>query len=111
MIIFELKTHNEMLDKNIHLYRQLAWDYNIPANDIKALIEGKNVFAGHYDRNDIFKKVIESYSWFTVLELYKVDQIHELLTEELINSLRTPSLHQKYAFIRKRLQETVPVTG
>jgi hypothetical protein len=93
------------------LLKQLVWDYKISAADLKALIEGRKETAGHYKRRDIFKKILESYSWFTVLQIFTVEQIHELLTEELVKSLRTPSLQQKYAFIRKRLQETIPVTG
>ena len=97
--------------QNIGLFQQLAWDYDIPASDIKAVVEGSKESAGHYNRKDIFKKILESYSWFTVLQLYTPNQVQELLTEDLIKSLRMPSLQKKYAFIRKRLQETIPVTG
>ncbi len=97
--------------KSIDLYCQLAWDYNISANELAALIRGEKESAGHYTRSKIFKKILESYSWYTVLQLFTPAQIQELLTEDLIKSLRMPSLQHKYAFIRKRLQETLQVTG
>lgn len=96
---------------NMDLFRQLAWDYNISAEDLVAVIQGRKESAGHYTRSKIFQKTIESYSWFTVLQLFTPSQIHELLTDDLVKSLRMPSLQKKYAFIRKRLQETLPVTG
>jgi hypothetical protein len=96
---------------NVQLYRQLAWDYHFSAEDIADLISGRKEIIGHYRRQDIFRKILESYSWFTVLQLFTPGQIQGMLTEELIESLRMPSLRKKYAFIRKRLQETLPVTG
>ena len=98
-------------DIKIQLCRQLTWDYRLSADDIAALISGEKVSVGHYTRKGIFKKVIESYSWFTVLQLYTPAQIQELLTEDLIKNLRMISLRKKYAFIRKRLQEALPVPG
>ena len=97
------------MHEDIHqqIYRQLAWDYNLPAEDIAALIRGEKKNVAHYSKRDIFKKVLESYSWFTVLQLFDPVQVKELLTEDLVKSLRMPSLRKKYAFIRKRLQETL----
>jgi hypothetical protein len=88
--------------KKMELCRQLAWDYSISVDDTNALIRGEKESAGHYTQAEIFKKVLESYSWFTVLDLFTIDQIQELLTDDLIKSLRMPSLRKKYAFIKKR---------
>ena len=98
-------------NKNMDLYRQLAWDYDIAADDLVAVIQGRKKNAGHYTQKYIFKKALESYSWFTVLQLFTPAQIQELLTEDLIKSLRIHSLQRKYAFIQKRLRETLQVTG
>lgn len=95
----------------LHLYRQLSWDYKIPAEDIVLLINGQLDRVGHYTRKDIFKKALESYSWFTVLRLFSPEQVLELLTDDLIQSLRMPSLRKHYAFIKKRLQENLSSAG
>ena len=101
-----------MNDSNLRqLFEQLAWDYTLSADDLAAVINGRKESAGHYKRRDIFKKILESYSWFTVLKIFTPIQVQELLTDDLIKSLRMPSLQQKYAFIQKRLQETLPVSG
>lgn len=98
-------------DNKIQLCRQIAWDYRLPAEDIAAVIRGTKAFAGHYDRKDIFRKVLETYPWFTVLQLFSPEDIKELLTNDLIDSLRMPSLRNRYDFIQKRLQEAVPTSG
>jgi hypothetical protein len=34
-----------------------------------------------------------------------------MLTADVIARLRVPSLRKKYEFVKKRLQEVIPVTG
>lgn len=92
------------------LLKQLMWDYNIPIEEIEAVIDGKTTYAGHYNRSMLFRKIIESYPWFTVLQLFTPEEIRELLTEEVIKNLRLPSLRKKYGFIYRRLQEVIPAS-
>ncbi len=93
------------------LYAQLAWDYHISAEALENVIQGVEETAGHYRQTDVFRKVLESYPWFTVLQLFAPGQVLALLTDDMIQSLRTPTLQQQYAFIRKRLSEVLPVAG
>ena len=100
----------EQADRNI-LLRQILWDYNISVNDIEKVLQSKKKYAGHYNREKIFLKIIESYSWFTILQLFSPYEIKELLTENLTGKLRSQSLRQKYEFVRKRLYQTLPSAG
>ncbi|MBW6461160.1 MAG: hypothetical protein K0B08_11375 [Bacteroidales bacterium] len=102
---------NKNKPNELHLYRQLSWDYMIPAEDIALLVSGQIDHVGHYTIKDIFKKALESYSWFTVLRLFSPEQVMELLTDDLIQSLRMPSMRKHYAFIKKRLQENLSSAG
>ena len=87
------------------------WDYNIPIAEIEALLSGKQENAGHYNRQTLFRKMLESYSWFTILQFFPPDEIKGLLTDDIIKGLRTPSLKKQYEFVKKRLQEIIPLTG
>jgi hypothetical protein len=93
------------------LIGQILWDCTISTNDIDALMLGEIKVAGHYTRDMIFLRLIESYSWFTILQLFSICDIQYLLTNKLISKLRSPSLRQKYEFVRKRLQQTLPTSG
>jgi hypothetical protein len=99
------ETNNQLL------YRQLSWDYNISPEEIASVIKGEKETAGQYNRQAIFKKALETYPWFTIIQLFEPADISLLLTDELINSLRMPSLIKQYGFIKKRLQETLPAAG
>jgi hypothetical protein len=93
------------------LLNQILWDYEIPIEDIDAVLMGKKKFAGHYTREMLFQKMIESYSWFTILQLFTPNEIQFLLTSQAIGKLRSPSLRKKYEFVKKRLHEIILVAG
>ena len=93
------------------LLRQLLWDYSISSEDIEAVLTGEKKSAGHFNREMIFLKLIESYSWFTILQLITPSEIKHLLTNKVIRKLRSPALKKKYEFVQKRLQQTLPAAG
>ena len=93
------------------LFKQILWDYPIPPEDIEAVLSGEKRLAGHYTKEMLFRKTVESYSWFTVIQLFSPEEIQRMLTETLVNNLRSPALRKQYEFIRKRLQQVIPVTG
>ena len=93
------------------IYRQLMWDYNISPEEVDKLVKGETQFAGHYDINSLFVKMLESFPWFTIVKLFEINTIARLLTEEVINKLRTPALRKTYFYVKKRLHEIVPTTG
>jgi len=95
----------------IKLIKQLVWDYDIPVDDIEAVLEGKLANAGHYTRSMLFQKVIETYPWFTVIQLFSPIEIKSLLTADMIKQLKAPSLQKKYEFILRKLQEVVLPAG
>jgi hypothetical protein len=96
----------EIAEKN-RLFRQIVWDYNIYPEDIELVLRGEKPLAGHYTCDALFIKLLESYSWFTIVQLFTITEIQVLLTDQVISKLRSPSLRNKYEFVRKRLQEIV----
>ncbi len=100
----ETSAKNKILD-------QILWDYNISTEDIEAVLTGEKKLAGHYNREMLFRKILESYSWFTIIQIFTPKEIQGLLTDQTISKLRSPSLRRKYEFVQKRLLEIIPITG
>ena len=97
------------MDKSKRLiYRQLMWDYNISPEEVDKLIKGETEYAGHYDINNLFRKMLESFPWFIILQIFEIDAILKLLTDKTINKLRMPDLRNKYRYVKNRLQEIIP---
>jgi len=91
--------------------KQILWDYAISVEDIEAVLQGDKKQAGHYNQEMIFLKILESYSWFTILQIFSPIQIKYLLTNKVIKKLRSPSLRIKYEFVQQRLQQIIPTAG
>jgi hypothetical protein len=87
------------------------WDYNIAPEHCLEVLEGKREKAGHYTETTLFRKLLESYRWFTILKIIPPERILDLLTDNVIRSLRFKSLSERYAFIRKELYRTLQTSG
>ncbi len=94
-------------EERLQLFRQLMWDYNIAPEEVDAVLRGEKEIAGHYTREMLFKKLLETYSWFTILQLFSVKEIKEYLSNGIYIQLRSKSLQNKYQYAEKRLQEFV----
>lgn len=99
------------LDERLNLLHSLMWDYDIPAEHCLEVLEGKREKAGHYTEETLFRKLLESYRWFTILKLLPPERILELLTDKVIVSLRFKSLSTHYAFLKKELGRTLQAAG
>ena len=86
------------------------WDYNLPVDKIDDLMSGKIERLGHYNREMIFKKMLETFPWFILLQLIDVKVIKELLNQDIIKKLKSPALRENYFYVRERLQEIIPNT-
>lgn len=95
---------NKLLD-------QIIWDYNVSTKDIDAVLLGEKERVGHFNQEIIFQKLLESYSWFTIIQMLPPDYIKTLLNNRVISKLRSPSLRQKYEFVQKRLHQIIPSSG
>jgi len=94
-------------EKRLELIRKILWDYNNPPEQCISVLEGKQSSAGHYNEQSIFIKLLESFPWFTVMDLVPMERIKVLLTEELIGKLRAEQLRKRYEFIRARLSKAI----
>jgi hypothetical protein len=91
------------------IFRQIMWDYNISPVEVEAILKGKRDTIGHYDKQAIFIKLLESFSWFTIVQLFSPVELRQLLSDDVVKKLRFKSLRTKYEFVQKRLQQIVPL--
>ena len=92
------------------ILQSVMWDYAISINDIDKLLDVDIEKAGHYTREKLFAKMLIGLPWHTIIQLWPVGQIKEMLTEELIGALWPKSVQKHYEYVRKRLQEALPDT-
>ena len=49
------------------IFKQLGWDYKISPDDIESVLKGKKASAGHFSRETLFIRMLETYPWFTIV--------------------------------------------
>ena len=94
-------------DNKIEKLRFLMWDYPISAQECYDVLLGTQQTIGHYDSEKLFRKLLESFSWFAILDILPIDRIRELLSDEMIKSLRNERLRERYGFIKDKLSKLV----
>lgn len=94
-------------EEKLKYMKGLMWDYNIPPEHCLEVLEGTRKTAGHYNEATLFRKLLESYPWFTLLNLLPPERLLDLMTDKTIQSLRFKSMIPKYEFIRTRLQKAI----
>lgn len=95
--------------EKIAFLKSLMWDYNISAEQCLEVLEGKRERAGHYNAEILFKKMIESWRWFTILKFLPIDRIYELLSDDLLENLRDKKLVKHYRFLKNELQRELKI--
>jgi hypothetical protein len=88
-------------------YRQIMWDYNIPKEDVEKLLSGEIEFAGHYNIDAIFGKMLKGLTWFSLVKVLGIKFISEHLTDKVINSLWIDSMKKQYFYVKQRLLEII----
>lgn len=89
--------------KNINILDHLLWDYNISSEEAYQVLIGERERAGHYNANSLFKKLIESFPWYAVMDILPLARIKELLDQQDLSKLRFPDIQKRYEYIKTRL--------
>ena len=80
------------------------WDYKISPEEVDKLIKGEAKFAGHYDINGLFIKMLNNLPWYSIIKILQIEDVKKLLTNKNINKLRFKSIRNQYAKLQKLLR-------
>ena len=91
--------------------RSIMWDTSISPDDMEELINGNPDKAGRFTREKLFARMLAGLPWFTIISIFPVAEVNEMLTVEVISSLWPKSVQNQYKYVRKRLQEALRDSG
>ena len=100
-------TNQQNTELQKEIFHLLMWDYTFTSSQVQDLFEGRIDRLGHYNREKLFAKLIENFPWYTVIKVLPMEIVRKLLTDEVINSLRFPSMVKNYKYAKKRLQKLI----
>jgi hypothetical protein len=85
-------THEEKLN----LMRSLNWDYNVPYEEMLAVIENDVEGERPFDRKTLFTRSLERLGWGAVVGLWGIERVKRLWTPEIRRRIWPPSRREDY---------------
>lgn len=86
------------------LLKRINWEYNIPVEDMFAVVSGEKEYAGHWNENALLVRMIEHLGWYDILKFYNPKTIGEKLTPELLGKIWCKGKREKYEELGKILR-------
>lgn len=78
------------------------WDYNYSEDELYAVLF-EEAQIEYLPQERIYQRLLETYSWYQLLEIVPKEQIQKLLAENIIKKLRFPQLRNRYYYVRELL--------
>lgn len=91
--------------------KQAFWDVDCQADELYAVLTKEKAQAHYITLERIYVRLLESYSWYTLLALVPHSQLHELLAEQVIGKLRAKALQNRYRHVARILRSTTLPTS
>lgn len=92
--------------------KRVFWDMDQDPHELLLLLSGKTDEAQGVDRERLFRRLLETYSWYTVKAMVPADMVPQLLAPDVIARLRNASLRNRYHAICRILYPTaLPSAG
>jgi len=87
-------------DTKKKLLSNVFWDKDLDADYAFELLTGKPERFQH-DRANLYRRLISTYDWYTILDLIPLDQLKdEALSELVVGQLFPKELREKYRYAR-----------
>jgi hypothetical protein len=79
------------------------WDVDVTADQLARLLDGEIDRVGHIDRINLYRRLLKTYDWYTLLALIPPDRLHEVLSEDVLDHLHPADLKDRYRYARRVL--------
>ena len=99
------KSMNLETDPDKFSISSLFWDYEVSEEELQALLDNKIYQAGIVSRQRLFVRILESWSWYTILKNLDRSILQELLTDPVLMELRDEQLRENYLYARQVLSK------
>jgi hypothetical protein len=79
----------------------LYWDLNIPTEEIYRYLYEENR-DGHplLDKTNLYRRMLTTLDWYTILKLIPPEKLRFLLDEKVIQQIFPKDLQKKYQYVR-----------
>ena len=84
--------------------RPLLWDLNLSLEEASLLIFGKSDSIKGVTTQDLYLKLLMSYSWYKLIDIFGIEFLKKNMIEVIVlNRLFPPELKKRYMYVRSTL--------
>ncbi|WP_448519582.1 hypothetical protein [Rhodoflexus sp.] len=86
--------------------KQVFWDLHCDPEELYEVLSKQKNQTGYITVERIYLRLLESYSWYKLLEIVPFTQLPEMLSENIISRLRANALKERYKHVARILRKT-----
>ncbi|MCX5822816.1 MAG: hypothetical protein NTY86_04735 [Deltaproteobacteria bacterium] len=79
------------------------WDTDVNPDRLLQLLRGEIEKVGHIDCVNLFRRLLTTYDWYTLLAMIPPDRLHEALSDAVLDHLHPAGLKDRYRYARSIL--------
>ena len=81
----------------------ILWDADVDPQQIARLLRGEIDQVGNIDRISLYRRLLMTYDWYTLLALIPPDRLREALSDAVLDRLYPVSIKNRYIYARNIL--------
>ena len=81
------------------------WDYNYSPDELYSVLY-EDVQIKHLPKERIYQRLLETFSWYRLLEFVPIEELGRQLTDSMISKLRGKALQNRYSHVARILRTT-----
>lgn len=85
--------------------KKAFWDVNYTAEQLNDVLMHGRSTTGLLTRERLLLRLIETYSWYKIIEILPGNLLSELLSDTVITKIRSEHLRQRYATLSRLLRK------
>jgi hypothetical protein len=82
------------------LIQRILWDINLSVAEVEDLLQYKKENIRGVTIDQIYVRFLCSFNWYTLLKSFSQEQLKIMLSDRLLNKLKSTSLKEKYKYAR-----------
>lgn len=112
--VIPLNFDMQMFDDTVRIehIRRVLWDIEVDSYAVLQALDGRAPIPGRLEMATLYAKLLNSYSWHTLLRIIPAERLKEALGDDVLRRLWPVSLRSRYEYARELLsRQSVSTAG
>lgn len=92
-------------DEKKKLISRIYWDKEVDTEYLIGILEGKINVIDENDLNTLYRRLLNTFDWYTLLKLIPTERLEDALADKIIKQLFPKSLSLRFQYARNILSK------